>query len=101
MAINTHHIVEEIEGTRCSVVEKKIQPERAAFLTEILINSGKEVRSHADETGAVTLGVTDVTFNVLHALYARCLKTAQNKMVTPAMWYQSEQTGEFYWGYEH
>lgn len=40
MGLNQNHIVEEVGGTRCAIVEKNITPERAAFLTELLNGNG-------------------------------------------------------------
>lgn len=100
MAINPYHIVEEINGTRCSIVEKKVSVERAAFVKSILESSGQEVLTRTEEDGSITIGVTNITFNVVHALYARSLKTADKKVVSPAHWYQKEQTDQYYWNYK-
>lgn len=100
MAINPYHTVEEINGTRCSVVEKKVSTERAAFIKGILQNSGLTVEVATDAEGNSTVGVTDITFNTLHALYARKLFTADKKVVNPSFWYQKEQTGDYYWDYK-
>lgn len=99
MAINPHHTIEELNGTRCSVIEKKITADRAEYIKSILESSGEQVQMSTDDSGIITLGVKNVQFNVLHALYARSLKTKEGKLVTPAIWYQSDQTGDFYWGY--
>ena len=99
MAINPYHAIEEINGVRCSVVEKNISSERSAFLKNILESSGFIVEITNSDTG-FTIGVTDVTFNAVHALYNRSLKSMDGKLVTPAIWNQKAQTGEFYWGYQ-
>ena len=99
MAINPYHAIEEINGTRCSVVEKNISSERTNFLKNILESSGFKVEISTADTGC-TIGVTEVTFNPLHALYNRSLKSMDGKLVTPAIWNQKAQTGEFYWGYQ-
>ena|SRR5208283_2608426 len=98
MAINPYHTVEEINGVRCSIIEKGISPERSAFLTNILESSGLSVEVSTND-GSCTIGVTDVTFNAVYALYNRSLKSMDGKLVTPAIWNQKAQTGEFYWGY--
>jgi len=100
MAINPHFIIEEINGIRCSIVEKKISPERCAFLTSILESNGMVVVSMANEDGTVTIGVTDIIFNPLYALYSRSLRSPNGKLVTPAYWYQKQQTDLFYWDYK-
>jgi hypothetical protein len=99
MAINTHHTIEEINGVRCSVVEKKISAERAAFLKGILETNGYQVQI-AETAGSVAIGVTDVVFSPLHALYARSLRTSDRKVITPAVWYQKQQGDGFYWDYK-
>jgi hypothetical protein len=100
MAINPHHIVEEINGIRCSIIEKKATTERTAFLKAILEFNGMEVVVKSDGEGLFTLGVTNVVFNPIHALYGRVLKNLNGKLVTPAIWYQKEPTGEFYFDYK-
>jgi hypothetical protein len=100
MAINPYHIIEEINGTRCSIVEKKVSAERAAFIKAILESSGQEVLTNTEADGTVTVGVTNIIFNPVHALYARSLVTPDKKVVTPAYWFQKQQTDEFYWGYK-
>lgn len=100
MAINPHYTVEELDGKRCSVVEKKVSAERAGFIKSILENSGQEVVTVTDETGTVTIGVTNILFNPTYALYSRSLRTPEGKVVTPAYWYQKESTGDYYWEYK-
>lgn len=98
MAINPHHTVEEIQGTRCSIVEKKLTPDRASFLKRILEANGYVVLTNEDAEG-VTLGVTDLVFNPKYAIYSRKLKIADGTIVTPAIWNQKDQKGDFYWNY--
>jgi len=100
MAINPHHTIEELNGIRCSIVEKKISTDRAQFIKKILECNGLEVQLQNDEAGFTTIGVPKVVFNLIHALYARALKTPEGKLLTPAYWYQKEQTDQFYWNYK-
>lgn len=100
MAINPYHSIEELDGKRCAIVEKKVSAERAAFIKSILESSGKEVAARTEEDGSVTVGVTDILFNPVHALYMRALRTADKKVVTPAHWYQKQQEGQYYWDYK-
>jgi len=100
MAINPYHSIEEINGKRCSIVEKKVSAERAAFIRSILESSGQEVVSNTEEDGSVTVGVTNILFNPVHALYARSLRTSDKKVVTPAYWFQKQQEGQYYWDYK-
>jgi hypothetical protein len=96
MAINTYHTVEEINGVRCSVVEKKISADRAFYITRILESSGYEVKT-AETDGVFTVGVTDILCNIIHALYSHKLFGTDKKLVTPAQWHQKVQDGEYYW----
>ncbi len=98
MAINHFHVIEEINGIRCSIIEKDISSERASFLNNILESSGYKVEI-ANNNNLYTIGVTDIVFNPVHALYSRSLKSLDGKVVTPAIWNQKAQTGQFYWDY--
>jgi hypothetical protein len=97
MAINPYHTVEEINGIRCSVIEKGISKERADFLKDILESSGMKIVLATDTNEKTTIGVTDITFNFIHALYSRKLFTSKKEVVTPAIWYQKKQHEGFYW----
>ena len=99
MAINPHHTIEELNGLRCSVVEKKVAENRAFYITRILESNGYKVISVTDENGLVTLGVTDILFNPVHALYSRSLKMVDGSLVTPAIWNDKYQEEGFYWNY--
>lgn len=99
MAINSYHTVEEMNGVRCSVVEKKVSAERAAYIKNILETSGFKTETTEAE-GAYNVGVTDVVFNLQHALYARLIHKGNRKqVVTPADWFQKLPTGDYYWQY--
>jgi hypothetical protein len=90
MALNKgKHIVEEIDGTRCSVVEKGDTAERVEFLKNLLEFNGYTVKTVA-EADALTfkIGVTDMIFNPVVDVYERRLKTKSGKRVTPAYWLQ-------------
>ncbi len=99
MAINPYHTVEEINGIRCSIIEKGLSKERADFLKDILEYSGMETILVTDVNEKITIGVTDITFNFIHALYSRKLFTSKKEVVTPAIWYQKKQHEGFYWEY--
>jgi len=99
MAINPYHTIEEINGIRCSVIEKGISSERADFIKSILESSGLETALFTDPNEKIIIGVTDITFNLIHALYSRKLFTATKEVVTPAIWYQKIQHEGFYWEY--
>lgn len=110
------HIVEEINGERCSIVEKNATAERSAFIKRILEHNGYTVRTapspppravpaaegeKADSPAApetFTVGVTDRTFNIMVAIYMRALHTPEGRLVTPALWNGEEGAeGRWYW----
>jgi hypothetical protein len=90
MALNKgKHVVEEIDGVRCTVVEKGITPERSAFLKKLLELNGYIVKTAIEaETGTIKLGVTDILFNPIIDVYERRLISPSGKKVTPAYWLQ-------------
>jgi hypothetical protein len=98
------HTIKEIDGVRCTVVEKKIEQERVDFLTHLLKTNGFEVRTLEEkrktEEDAQTylLGVTDLVFNPVIWVYERKLKTADGKKVTADYWNQKTKNLEpNYW----
>jgi hypothetical protein len=95
MAINPYHTIEEINGIRCSIIEKGISSGRADFIKSILESSGFETVLITDENEKKTVGVTDITFNFIHALYSRKLLTSSKEIVTPAIWYQKNNMKVF------
>ena len=83
------HIVEEIDGTRCSVVEKGASVDRVEFLKKLLELNGYTVKSVAEpDTLTFKVGVTDMIFNPVVDVYERRLKSSSGKRVTPAYWLQ-------------
>ncbi len=95
MAINNaKHIVAEIDGIRCTIVEKEASLERAAFLTDLLTFNNLEVKEMqenaeaSDEEPRYTIGVTDLMFNPVFAIYERSLLTRDGVVVTPGYWKQ-------------
>lgn len=83
------HIIEEIDGVRCSLVEKGVSPERADFLKKLLELNGYAVKIVQEgETGTFKIGVTDLLFNPVVDVYKRNLKSFSGKKVTPAYWLQ-------------
>ena len=123
MALNPNHTFEELGETKCSTVEKNCSPERIEFLKKLLeLNHFTVVvvkspppktppkPATTDETGVTekaplqpetfTIGVTDLTFNPMNAIYNRELKTSEGKIVTPAYWKQLETVSKgdsWYW----
>ena len=114
MAINKNHEFEELNGVKCAVVEKNVSEERKLFLEDLLRTNGYEVvvavspppkavpapaaaTTEGEAAPATppppatfTVGVTDVTFNPINAVFGRMLKTRQGQMVTLAYWQQKE-----------
>lgn len=120
MAINKNHEFEELEGVKCAIVEKNVSQERAGFLKELLefnkytvvVVAAAPPKAAAAkpaaaavaapataETPAVepppapslfTVGVTDVTFNPINAVFGRLLKAPGGHIVTLAYWQQKE-----------
>ncbi len=96
------HIISEIDGVRCSIIETGASEERVAFLKEILEHNKFEVKitlennDNAEKT--FTIGVTDILFNPVFAIYERTLKSTDGYKITPAYW--NQQTSVFdprYW----
>ncbi len=100
------HIIKEIDGVRCSLVEENIPKDRADFLRELLTHNGFDVKVEQNngEDSLFTIGVTDKLFNPVVYVYELCLKTPGGKIVTPAYWLQLAPEGinkgeeDFYWG---
>jgi hypothetical protein len=100
MAINPYHIVEELNGVRCSVVEKRVPEARALFLKKILEFNKLNVQMVKGDDDLYTLGVDSVIFNPVHAIYNRSLRTPEGKILNAAFWLQKEQQDEYYWNYK-
>lgn len=95
MAINNaKHIVSEINGVRCTVIETGASIERAAFLTDLLefnkleVKEMEEPKKDPSDQPRFTIGVTDLIFNPVFAIYERRLRTREGGYVTPAYWKQ-------------
>ena len=95
MAINNaKHIISEIDGVRCTVIESGATLERVAFLRDLLEFNNLEVREIEipSETpggeSTYTIGVTDLLFNPVFAIYERQLKTREGSHITPGYWKQ-------------
>jgi hypothetical protein len=91
---NAKHIVSEIDGVRCTIIETGITLDRAAFLRQLLEFNNFEVKEmqvpsavQGEET-KYTIGVTDLIFNPVFAVYECLLKTPEGNYVTPGYWKQ-------------
>jgi len=100
---NGKHIVKELEGTACTIIEEQVSQLRADFLKSLLVFNKLDVKVVANPTteGAeqtYTIGVTDIVFNPIIALYAKKLYTQHGRIVTPNYWNQvSENQNVPYW----
>jgi hypothetical protein len=118
MAINKNHPFEDLNGTKCAVVETNCSMDRVNFLKPLLEYNGyevvvaeaappkaaaKPVATAEGETAApepppasllFTVGVTDVMFNATNAVFGRLLKTPQGRIVTQAYWLQKEAVSD-------
>ena len=97
MAINNHHTVDLVNGKRCAIVEKNASTERALFIKAILEANKYVVESESNLAGLITVGVTDITFNIIYNIYSRNLRNTDRKTVTPSLWYKQTQNDGFYW----
>ena len=93
MAINNaKHIIGEIDGVRCTIVETGATLERIAFLSDLLsfnnfeVKELKELPATPEEEPKYTIGVTNLLFNPVFAIYERQLKNREGTFVTPGYW---------------
>jgi hypothetical protein len=104
MPLTSKHIVEEINGIRCTIVEKGITSDRVNFLKDLLEFNKLEVvvaeNAKTDDSAPslYTLGVTSIVFNPTLAVYEMSLKTRNGKSVSPAYWEQkTTEIVDEYW----
>lgn len=113
MAINQNHLSEELNGVKCAIVEKNVSAERASFLKQLLLFNKYTVEIAASpppkmaapvpvkegETAppapaapeTFTVGVTDMMFNPINAIFGRQLHAPGGHVVTLAYWYQRDK----------
>jgi hypothetical protein len=114
MAINQNHVSEELNGVKCAVVEKNVSAARASFLKQLLVFNKYTVEIAASpppkmpapvtvkegETAppapavseTFTVGVTDMMFNPINAIFGRLLHSTDGHVVTLAYWYQRDKS---------
>ncbi len=115
MAINKNHEFEELDGVKCAIVEKNASQQRIDFIKPLLefnkytvvVVARRHSKAAAPAAAAAattdapveaappppatfTIGVTDVTFNAINAIFGRLLKTPNGHIVTLAYWQQKE-----------
>ena len=105
MTLKAKHIVEEINGTRCTIIEKGATAGRVDFLKKLL-EFNKFIVMVTEEPLAegvpvlFTIGITDLVFNPVIAVYELSLKTPDGKKVSPAYWNQySNECIDEYWDF--
>jgi hypothetical protein len=115
MAINQNHISEELNGVKCAIVEKNVSAERADFLKKLLLFNKYSVEIAVSPPPKVaaavplpegamsippppvppdtfTIGVTDMMFNPINAIFGRLLHAPDGHVVTAAYWHQLEKS---------
>jgi hypothetical protein len=107
MPFKAKHIVEEINGVRYTVVEKGATQDRVDFLKGLLEFNKFEVlvaedkKETEDAPTLFTIGVTDIVFSPVIAVYEMSLKTPDGKRVSPAYWEQkTTEIVDEYWTFE-
>jgi hypothetical protein len=107
MPLKAKHIVEDLNGQRCTIVEKGATSSRVEFLKNLLVFNKFEVlvtedkKETEDMPTLFTLGVTDLVFNPVIAVYELSLKTPDGKRVSPAYWEQkTTDCVDEYWTFE-
>ena len=124
MALNATHTFEDLGEIKCAIVEKNCSQARVDFLKQLLelnkftvlvvpspppkaapkpaVVEG-EIIPEIDEPIAPTtfnVGVTDVSFSPINAVFNRELKIESGQVVTNDYWYQREteiKNEEWYW----
>lgn len=123
MSLNANHTFEDLGEIKCSIVEKNCSPERVNFLkallefngfTVVVVNSPPPkvaakpaaanpetpVETPPPPPETFTVGVTDLTFNPINAVFNRELKTPEGAIVNPGYWKQEESVVDnekWYW----
>ena len=107
MTLKAKYIVEEINGVRCTVVEKGADSARVEFLKKLLefnkfeVQVADEKKETEDAPAVFTIGVTDLVFNPVIAVYEMALKTTDGKRVSPAYWEQkTSDSVDQYWEFK-
>ena len=109
------HIVKEIDNVVCTVVESGISLERMGFLKGLLEFNKLDVKTEKDEAKAktetkeeteikievrsetvatYTIGVTDLVFNPMIAVYEQSLDQPGGEKVSPNFWNKQPMTGD-------
>lgn len=104
MALNQNHTFEDLDGIKCCIVEKNASQNRVDYLKKILefnhytivvvpspppktaapVAEGETTEPLPPST--FTIGVTDLTFNAVNAIWGRILKDPDGTVVTQEEW---------------
>lgn len=90
------HIVQEIDGVLCTLVESGLNPERVRFLSELLTYNQFEVRvaklaGAEGQSDTFVLGVTDLVFNPVISVFGKMLRRPDGGRVSPSYWNQETE----------
>jgi len=108
MPLKAKHIVEEVNGVRCTIVDKGVSQGRVEFLKDLLeynkfeVLTAEDKKETEDAPTLFTVGVTDLVFNPVISVYEMSLKTKDGKRVSPAYWEQKTTViVDEYWTFEN
>jgi hypothetical protein len=101
MSLNKYkHTVNELDGVRCSIIDDNATESRVNFLKELLLLNKFEIKfvKNPPKTGqtveSFTVGVTDITFTPILAVFNKKLITKEKKSVTPNYWNQKFENAD-------
>lgn len=121
MALNPNHTFEDLGEVKCAIVEKNCSQQRVDFLKHLLefnkfevvvvkspppkaaakpaaVPEGETPAEAPPAPETFTVGVTDVTFSPINAVFNREMKTPKGEVVTTAYWkQQGEAAKEDFW----
>jgi len=104
MPLKAKHIVEEINGERCTIVEKGITTARVEFLKNLLefnnykVQVSEDKKENDDSPTLFTLGTPNLEFNPVIAVYEMALNIPEGGKISPAYWDQKSNNGnQEYW----
>lgn len=100
----TEHIIIDIDGAACRVIEAGCDKPRVEFLQKLLRHNNVETRIQEKppvkegEVLTYTIATPDVSFNPIIKVYNRELRTFEGHHVTADYWNQkTDQTDPNYW----
>ncbi len=103
MAINKNHEFEDLDAIKCAIVEKNVSSERVVFLKDLLsynkyevviVASPSDKMENSSPSTTFTIGVTDLSFNPINAIFGRLLHTPDGHIVTLSYWQQKEDVSD-------